>query len=113
MERNSRIGDTLLSTTVFPWDTLEEVEVTIVDDDNDVDISITVDCFPNSVLLSSIVRARFVGLGDTVLCLRLEWSPSGSDEEEGKAIESDRLESVVSMKLCSGSLSWRLLSVVD
>lgn len=70
-----------------------------------VAISMTVDCFPSSDLLSRIVRVRFVGLGEAAFCLRLEWSPSGSDEEDGKAIESDRLESVVSMKLCSGSRS--------
>lgn len=65
MERKSRIGDTLLSITVVPA-TVVEVVV------EEVAISMTVDCFPNSVFLSSRVRLRFVGFGDVTFCFLRE-----------------------------------------
>lgn len=70
VDRNSSIGDTWLSTMVFPW----EVVVVLVDEVIwvDVVISITVDCLPSSDLLSRIVRARLVGFGEVVLSFRLE-----------------------------------------
>lgn len=67
VDRISIFGDTLHSTLVFPRETTVEV---FIDLDEEVDISSTVDCFSNSFFVSSIVRVRFVGFGDKVVCLR-------------------------------------------